>query len=113
MLGLELARRCAQNQSLARRAKSSCTLLPLIDQRNGPRAVIRADRWRLASSPVVKCITHCGEIGRGYTGTREGLVPSAVAGQKLTVASGEWCVSLTPPAPISRWQIRSVCDNDR
>src|SRR5262245_58538681 len=53
-------------------------LVCLVDQSHDPRAVLDADRWRRAPPPVIKRITHCGEIRRGDGGTREGLVPLGV-----------------------------------
>ena len=52
----------------------------LVDQPYCPHAIVHADRWRLASPPVVERIAHCGEIGRGdVRGPGRVSSPSAVA----------------------------------
>jgi hypothetical protein len=53
----------------------------LVDQPHDLRAVVHADRWRRASPPMVERIAHCGEIGRGNGGAREGLI--ALGGGEL------------------------------
>src|SRR4029077_18060826 len=50
-------------------------LVRLVYQPHGSRPVVHTNRWRRTPPPVVECIAHCDEIGRGEVGAGEGLVP--------------------------------------
>src|SRR5215475_1095951 len=57
------------------RQVSAGALVRLVDQPHDPRAVVHADRGRLASPPVVERVAHCGKIRRTNAGACEDLVP--------------------------------------